>query len=347
VSRPTMDEIARDLGLSRVTISSVVNNNGLARGISEGTIQRVREYLLQIGFVPSRAATHLRSGATNCIGIFHSGGLYSHVTEAFNRITRGLSDSLRRVEIMIVPRGDIVEGLRELLARGTTRLIWFHSSGSLTEISSPMILNYLSNCESFIYNYHFACDDNSAELESRKIHLIGVDRYAGFTKLAHFLKRLGHGAVALPELSLQQPSDIREQAFLASGLIPIRTRPRNVNVEVSREAGTALGKAVFKELGKGRITAACFNDDFLAGYAIAELTRAGVRVPQDLTVTGYDGLEIATAFQVPLTTLAVPVCPMISKVQTLLDGGGDQFRHVFQLELIKRDSHGETRHGRA
>ena len=82
----TMEQIARELNLSRVTVSSVINDRFRERGISETTALRVRDYLAKRGYVPSRSAVDLRTGVRSALGILYGGRLYSHLIEAFNEL---------------------------------------------------------------------------------------------------------------------------------------------------------------------------------------------------------------------------------------------------------------------
>ena len=81
----TMKQIASELGISRWTVSMILNNNAKRRGIASDTINRVQSYIKERGYVPSRQALDLRNGKKDSIGILYCGRLYSHLTEAFNR----------------------------------------------------------------------------------------------------------------------------------------------------------------------------------------------------------------------------------------------------------------------
>ena len=87
-------------------------------------------------------------------------------------------------------------------------------------------------------------------------------------------------------------------------------------------------------------TAACFRDDAVAAFALARLADGGVRVPEHLTVTGFDGIELGSAFRVGLTTLRVPVREMVARVQRILATWPSGRRHRFDMELLLRGSHG-------
>jgi DNA-binding LacI/PurR family transcriptional regulator len=159
-------------------------------------VTRVRDYLAERGYVPSRQARQLRSGATECVGVLHCGRLFSHLTEAFNRIVDSVTDSPRQLEIMVVPRDQLTVGVQELLARGVSRLVWIHAAGPETELVDPGVFNYLQHVRAVVYNFYFGAREAEARFLEYGIHLVGVDRFRGMKKIAERLKRLGHRRVA-------------------------------------------------------------------------------------------------------------------------------------------------------
>jgi DNA-binding LacI/PurR family transcriptional regulator len=91
------------------------------------------------------------------------------------------------------------------------------------------------------------------------------------------------------------------------------------------------------------VTAACFHGDLPACCAIHELRKAGVRVPEDLTVTGFDGMLLPFSQGQRLTTLAIPVEDMIHKVYDIVTGRETGVRCCLPLEFIKGQTHGSAR----
>jgi DNA-binding LacI/PurR family transcriptional regulator len=96
---------------------------------------------------------------------------------------------------------------------------------------------------------------------------------------------------------------------------------------------------------KQGVTAACFLDDEVAGFTMTEMMRQGIRIPGDISVTGFDGMPFAAALAVPLTTLSVPVRAMVDRVQHILRRDPARHRHCFPLTIVERASHGPVRAG--
>lgn len=334
----TMAQIARELGLSRMTVSSVLNNHAEERRISEKTVRKVQEHMLSRGYVPYRHARTLRMGKTDAAGILHSGDIYSHLTDAYNRMCSLFSKSPQRLELMVVPRQEITEGIRELIARGVSCLVWFHTSGHEEELGDPAIENYLSRVTPVIYNYRFSSKKDTAGLLERGCYLIGVDRQSGYIQLARLLRSLGHRAVIAPDAAL----NYMIRAFEAERMkvFPLQALPgENSGFEA---AGRAAARACLPYIRDGRATAVCFGDDMVAGYALSEFHKMGISVPADVTVTGFDGLEIVSAFHPHLTTLKMPVAEMVDCAGKIISGGAAKQKNLFQMRLLEGKSHGKA-----
>ncbi|MFH1024805.1 MAG: LacI family DNA-binding transcriptional regulator [Planctomycetota bacterium] len=329
----TMSEMARELGVSRITVSSVVNDHARERGISEKTERRVRSFLEKRGYVPSRGAVRLRGGARQGVGLFLCGPMYTHLMEAFNRFVVGLADMPGTLEIMMVSRQNILEGVRELVSRGVSSVVWIQTLSSAEEFREPAVLNYLSHTHTVLYNYPFGEGGADGDLIRRGFSLVGVNRAEGHRKLAVFLRGIGHRRVAVVH-------PLQVKCFQEAGLDPVllpsvEEYPVDIPQEGRRYAGEVL-----KRFRTERITAVCFTDDEEAGFALREFRKAGVRVPKDLTVVGFDGIKTGEVFDVPLTTLAVPVKAMVDESLRMIRKGLRSKRRCLRLNLIRRESHG-------
>jgi LacI family transcriptional regulator len=342
----TMQSVAAKLGLSRLTVSSVVNGKARQRGIAAATAERVRAYLKQSGFIPSRQATLLRAGKRESVGILYCGRLYSHLTEAFNLMVGRFADQPAGLELMVVRREDLEKGLVELIARRVSKLVWIHTLHPETELrEKESLLGLLANIQTVaIYNYNFDVCGLDAELAARGIHLIGVSRRKAYQQLALFLKSLGHHTVAFPDVADADSSKIQfVSVFKENGFTTLtvpHARPVNNDPE---QYAALLAQHMVKARQLHPVTAACFLDDDLAGFALREFMKIGVRIPADLTVTGFDGLRLAGSFAVPLTTLGLPVDRMVRRVESILQKSPPKYRHCFEIELVKRESHGQAR----
>jgi len=340
----TMQQIADDLGLSRLTVSSVVNGKAEERGISPATAQRVREHLQRVGYVPSRSAVDLRRGRRRSVGLLYTGQLYSHLTEAFNRFVDHVNSSAGTLEIMVTPPSELDRGIRELIARGVDRLVWVYVQHMPDEPAlMAEVRDYLRSFETaIVYNAPLSGGWHEL-LREAGAHLVGVDRVDGFRRLGRFLRRIGHRQVIVPEADADAVPDhppshpLSFRGLAAAGLTPFGSRP--VTQRGVQRPGRGMANAIIRSAQKHDASAVCFYDDQVAGLAMPHLQEAGIALPDDLTVTGYDGMDFSAALRVPLTTLRVPVARMVDLVIELLTDAPGEHLHRFDLELVKRASH--------
>lgn len=345
---PTMQEIADELGLSRVAVSSVLNGKARERGISEATAERVRRHLEQIGFVPSSHARNLRGAEAGSIGVVYCGFLYSHLGRAYNHLVHALASRGLDIETHVVPGHALEAAVHHMAARRVRRLVWF-----LTDLSGPEVaevrrllpvLRGFERC--IIYNVEMSAP-LAIELARAGIHTVGVDRPEGYLALGRRLKALGHRRVCCPEYpaaTMERSEEPTWRALERAGLTVCGACPDSARYAHTPEFAAQLVGGILHAMQADGVTAACFGDDEIAGYAMTRLLARGVRIPEDLSVTGYDGMPFAEALCVPLATLRLPVEDMVGRALSLLTGRGSpkRKRHRFALELVERRSLGKS-----
>jgi len=319
----------------------VINGYAREKGISTKTIQQVKEYIKQRGYVPYRPALILKTRKHLRVGILYCDRLYSHLIEAFNKITDLFSQQPDSLETLIVKRQFLIKGVQELLARGVNNLIWIHTLQWQNEFTQPELLNYLANFDKvLIYNYHFGPGDNSAELIKRKFYLIGVERLAGYQKIARFFKKLGHQKIALI-VDMKMNRGVAQkwlQIYQQQGLKPYQLEipPRGQLKERAQIAATKIQACLKKE----KITGVNFLDDEYAAYTMMILRRMGIRIPQQLSIISYDGMPFTEFVTPALTTLAVPVKAMTQTIANIIQGKIEkEYYFSFPLKIIKRETH--------
>ncbi len=320
-----MSAIAAELGLSRVTVSAVINGREKRLRVGEATARRVREHLEKRGFVPSSHACRLRAAPVRVTGILHLGGLYTHLIEAFNQLTQVAAGAGPAVELMVTSPDRVEAAVRELLARRVTDLVWIHNNAPEEPFREPRLAGYLAQMRTVVYNYLFDSPQGETELTARGIRLVGVNRQASRYRLARFLCRLGHRTVVFPGL-LPAFGPQFLKLFARAGLT------------VADCPGPFNAARVVRAMREQGATTACFAGDQKACKAMRELRKAGVRIPEDLTVTGFDGT--ALDFGYDLTTLRMPIREMVDTVCAMVAGAETGMRCCFEMSLVKGATHG-------
>jgi len=108
------------------------------------------------------------------------------------------------------------------------------------------------------------------------------------------------------------------------------------------DQGREWAGRIAASLRKSGATAVFFRDDEVAGGAISEFLKRGIRVPEDLSVVSMDGHPLAGLFQVPLTTLALPVESMVRKTIQLACSDTPPTACLLSCKLIVRSSHSDA-----
>ncbi|MFO7534948.1 MAG: LacI family DNA-binding transcriptional regulator [Kiritimatiellia bacterium] len=354
-TRLTMQQVAEQLELSRMTVSSVINGLARERGVKKETELRVREFLKTIGYVPSIYARRLRKKEAPTIGVLHAGFLMSHLLEAYNMLTNELVSHENAVDIVALPRPESREGLEDFVGRGVPALLWIQNAkeSAIQHERIDDLFPYLAQFgKVVIYNHSPAPAPIEARMDELGIHRIVIDRPAAYRIAATFLAGLGHKVLALPDVEAGTLKDMRGREaaiFRAAGIdsvFGLLESGEETMIDRSAASGRLYAERLVEAVRGKKVTAAWIFDDEIAGYTLGRLAELGVRVPHDLTLLGFDGLAIGAAFAPPLTTIAVPVADMVSRVSSILNpsgSGSGPLTHVFQPTLLERSSHAPAR----
>ncbi|MFN2975712.1 LacI family DNA-binding transcriptional regulator [Terriglobus aquaticus] len=280
------------LGLNPGTVSFVLNDTP-NRSIPEATRQRVREAAAKFGYEPSHIARSLRSKKTQTLGI-----LLPEMGDGYHsQVLNGMAEVLMRENYFFFTahhrhRRDLVHTYPKLLhARGAEGLLTIDTRLEETPaVPTVCVANHvaLPNVTSVIL------DEGAAARASLK-HL-----YA-----------LGHRRIVFMRgQSFSSDSDTRWEATLRAADelgIPVRKR---LTIRLEKDLITPeLGYPDMKELlerTRDFTAVLCFNDISAMGV-IRSLTDAGLRVPNDCSVVGFDDIP-ASEYQIPrLTTVRQPL----------------------------------------
>lgn len=289
----TMKDIARDLGVSVVTVSKVLRNHS---DISAETRKRVRQRMKELNYQPNPAARALLTGKTNLIGLIVPDLVHSF----FSQVAKGISAVLRTREYGLIissseddPQLEKRE-IDQMLARRVDALVLASTQPdveSLRRIEDQGVPCILLDRRIAGHDANFVGIDDVAAGIQATTHLIDVgcktiahiagpkvstalDRQAGYTKTL-----MKHG-LALP------PAYI-----VARGLMD--------------DSGNATGYAGMKyllECNPRPDGVFCCNDPIAIG-AMRAILESGLRIPHDVAVVGVGNLHYDDVLLVPLTSI--------------------------------------------
>ena len=328
--RPTMNDVARAAGVSQTAVSFVLNDRPDAT-ISEETRARIWQAVTDLGYRPNAMAQALRSGKSSLLGFVTD---EIATTPFAGLIIRGAQDAAwahHRILTLVNTdkRADLEsEAIGALLKHQVEGIVFatmYHH-----EISLPAILGdvpiALSNCY---------CAD------SRVAAAVPDEERGGNEATRHLLER-GHRDVAYVSNIDDIPATHGRLAGYRRALhefgLPFR-EDRVRYLPSVQEGGYDAVMSLMRQSGERPTALFCFKDRMAMG-AYAALQDLGLRIPQDISVVGFDNQElIAAHLRPPLTTLRLPHYEMGRwSVEALLGKVGTPSRTLIHCPLIERES---------
>ncbi|OKK15294.1 LacI family transcriptional regulator [Streptomyces sp. CB00455] len=321
--------MATAAGVSQATVSLVLGDKWRGR-VSERTAGLVREAAATLGYRPNLAARNLRLGSTRTALLV----VPALTNEFFARVYTGAARVAAEhgFGVVLYPSPDGTGPARDPFASARAALDGV--------IASSMAVHALDALGGDGLPLVMLDSDPTATSAAAHVNLAIAD---GARQVAAHLLALGHRRF----LHLASAVDswtfhVRADA-LAALLTPhaeLRTVPAPLTVDGGRAAVEA---ALTAPRDHGRPTAVVCDDDILAAGACKAARRLGLRVPEDLSVTGFDDLALATAVEPELTTVRLPAERVgehgMGALLAVLDGASWTAPDL-PVELIVRGSSG-------
>ena len=331
--RTTIREVAELAGVSIATVSRVVNGSGY---VSEKTRRAVEAVIREHGYTANRSARGLSGGRTGLVGV-----TVPRIHPAyFSVIIAGVTEALYEHDMRIVLCPTLHEhereaSLLERLMHGTT------DCGLLVlPEESNAELRTLMN-----HGYRFVVVDPRVRIDER-VPTVSAAHSSGANQATRHLLDLGHRRIAVitgPHgwVATEERQRGYHAALAAAGVLPDPELVVESNFEVDggREAALAL-----LDLPSPPSAIFAFNDPLAIGAMQAVLAR-GLRVPQDVSIVGFDDTAEAELVTPTLTTVRQPLAEMgrmaVSLLTRLLENHRVEALHVeLATKLVVRDSTG-------
>lgn len=334
---PKVVDVARLAGVSTATVSRVLND---PNKVSEATREAVLAAVKKTGYRINRAARNLRTNSTRSIL-----ALVPNLSNPFfSNILSGLERALNAEDysLLITDSGDgpltAVQMDRLIAAGQADGLIVL--DGSITQADFAEVQANNPSCPMV-----FACEwVNDVNCPS-----VRADNSGGVANLVDHLWENGHrrfGHVMGPATNVL--SLARRNAFVAR-VAELGGETRNPWIlpgDFSIEAGRDAARAIC-EMTDAPTAWICASDQIAFGL-ISGLTRAGVTVPADVSVAGFDNIEMTEVFNPPLTTIHQPRNKMgdqaAHSILDLVRGQENSNQiHTLPVHLVARESTGPAR----
>ncbi len=321
-----MSDIAQRVGVSLCTVSRVINNHP---AVSKKTRRKVEKAIEEMHYIPNENARTLLRRKSKTIGFIVPDISNPYYAELF----QGTQDIMSKAGYSIFLANTGYEennenaSLREMLGRGVDGLIlmsFYHVTDETTRL--------LRNNSNIV-----AIQTNIPDL-----NLVETSDDVGEATAIEHLIALGHRKIAFVCLDVKSLRKRYKGYFstLEKHGIPLRN-----DYVVEGFTPNTLGYEATKSLLAlpDPPTAIAYINDYTACGAYIAVRENGLRIPQDISLVGFDDLQIAQLLDPPLTTIHQPIREMgRSAAQMLLnnmeDNGGSRKTILLPTELIVRGS---------
>ncbi|MBX5131551.1 LacI family DNA-binding transcriptional regulator [Rhizobium lentis] len=280
-SGPNLSRIATSLGVSIATVSNALSGKGRVSG---QLVERIREHAAELGYVPSQAGRALRTGRSGVLGLV----LPDIANPLFPKIAQAIefAASTAGYGVLIADsRGDAAtqtEAINRLVERGVDGMVIIPRRA--TRILSA------------------ACPVALIDTPSAPGNTVSADHWQGGREIALHLAALGHQRILIignnQESSVQNDRADGIRAGMHTGM-----HAETLWIgKVEQDGGSGCPLGLAEKVREG-FTAFAALSDLQALRALTELQQAGISVPGDVSVTGFDDLIWSPVVTPSLTTV--------------------------------------------
>ncbi|MFD5826395.1 LacI family DNA-binding transcriptional regulator [Lentzea sp. NPDC060358] len=333
-SAPTLEDVARVAGVSRATVSRVVNGT---RNVDPQLQETVRNAIEQTGYTPNRVARSLVTRRTGTVALVISGaggGSDVFTDPFFGRVTAGVVDFLRlhgvHPVLMLADSGHSRTEVVEFLRQGSADGALLVSTHPFDPLPAQLLA---AEVPAVLY---------ARPGRPMPVSYVDMDHRAGGTLAADHLVAAGRYNIA----TISGPLDVLASQDRHAGFRDAMARHGFPYVPTAEggftaESGAEAMRRLLTETPD--LDAVFAANDLMAQAAVDVLHEHGLRVPDDVAVVGFDDSAPARACRPQLTTVRQPVERMAAQMADLLladlEKPGQRPRSViFEPELVVRAS---------
>ncbi len=325
-------DVAKLAGVSTGTVSNYLNNPDI---LNENTRIKVENAIKELKYRPSVVARSMRTKKTNMINLIVPDISNAFYTEVYNYIRIAASEA--GYTVILYTTEDDIEILKRYLE--TTESMQQVDGIILCFLDEDEIINQFEEIQSHVPIILMSWDINNVKFNS-----VVIDVYEGIYNATRHLIELGHERIAyIGGPSNSRISKEKYQGFekaMKEAEYPI---PQEYIFAGRYRFQTGLQAARQLTMLDNPPTAVVAANDVLAIGCIKYLNNKGIKVPDEVAVTGFDNIMLASLFDPPLTTITLPIERMGREaiklfLQKMAVPSTKNKKTIFKTELIVRNS---------
>jgi len=327
----TIYDVAKEANVSIATVSNVINKKGR---IGEKTRRRVHEAMEKLNYEPNILASALTGKQTKTIGLI----IPDLANPFFSELARSIEDRAHELSYNIVICSTDYQEEKENK---------YISLLKQKRVDGFILASGFENLEKVqeLLNEDIPVVIVARDYPNFSINAVALDDYMGGYQAANHLLQLGHKNIGFIALDVYSNRE-RIRGF-KDALKEYQIEPRKDLhfIEDKKQSLVRAGNISAKKyLESGDIPTAIFAcNDLLAIGAIQVIRDAGLNVPDDISIVGFDNTNIATIVDPPLTTMSQPIQRMGREVMDLIISifkgeRDDEVRITLVPDLVKRKS---------
>jgi DNA-binding LacI/PurR family transcriptional regulator len=325
--RVRMRDVARLAGVSHQTVSRVLNDHPK---VARETRERVAEAIRQLDYRPSSSARALTTGRSRTLGVIMFGVTDYGPAVTLQSISQAAESAgyfLNTVVLRALDRRTIVHAIDRLTGQGVDGLITIAPQTSLGRALQGMP-----------HRVPMIALDDSLDVS---VPVVAPDEFGGASKAVEYLLQLGHRTV----WHVAGPQDwIAAQERLRGWRETLSGAGAPVHQPASGDWSAASGYQAGQVLARDpKVTAIFAANDQMAQGALLALHEAGRRIPEDVSVVGFDGTPDSAYLVPPLTSVRPDFAEAgrrcLALMLDLLESGpGPRARTIVPTDLVVRSS---------
>lgn len=338
-SRAAAKHVAVLAGVSTATVSRALNS---PQSVEPATLERVREAMARLRYVPHGAARSLRSQRSRMVGAIVPSfdyALYARTTSALQQRLGAAGYSVVLAEHHY-DLGEELKVARQLIEHGVDAFVFVGVDHDprlfalMEDYAKPFVLTWGVDPAS-----RHAC--------------IGFDNRAAAYEMAMHLIGLGHRHFGILSAPLEGNDRGRERAAGFRAAIADAGLPLPDSHVVQARIGLASAQEGMNRLLalKSRPTAVLATNDVLAVGAMLACRELGLRIPEDISITGIDNTDLGATQTPGLTSVKTPIVEIgraaADQLIARLEGADPPAQQTLPFEIVLRGSTAAPREGRA